>query len=145
LIHLACAEAGAAMESDEVKIGSLAKILVVEDNQDNREMVVKVLKFNGYQVVEAVDGEEAMKKARTEDPDLILLDIYLPKMDGYEVTRRLKGDTSLKNIPIIALTAHAMKGNMEEALAAGCDGYIPKPIDVRELPKQIQHFLKPHP
>jgi two-component system cell cycle response regulator DivK len=142
---LACAEAGVAMDSEEVKKGSVPKILVVEDNQDNREMVVKVLKFNGYQVVEAVDGEEAIKKARTEDPDLILLDIYLPKMDGYEVTRRLKGDISLKNIPIVALTAHAMKGNMEEALAAGCDGYIPKPIDVRGLAKQIQHFLKPHP
>ena len=133
------------MGSDEVKKGSLPNILVVEDNQDNREMVVKVLKFNGYEVVEAVDGEEAIEKARAEDPDLILLDIFLPKMDGYEVTRRLKGDTRLKNIPIIALTAHAMKGSMEEALAAGCDGYIPKPIDVRELPKQIQHFLKPHP
>ena len=133
------------MGSDGVKKGSLPNILVVEDNQDNREMVVKVLKFNGYQVVEAVDGEEAIEKARAEDPDLILLDIFLPKMDGYEVTRRLKGDTRLKNIPIIALTAHAMKGSMEEALAAGCDGYIPKPIDVRELPKQIQHFLKPHP
>jgi len=133
------------MDSEEVKKGSLAKILVVEDNQDNREMVVKVLKFNGYQVVEAVDGEEAIEKAKGEDPDLILLDIFLPKMDGYEATRRLKGDTSLRNIPIIALTAHAMKGSMEEALAVGCDGYISKPIDVRELPKQIQHFLKPRP
>ncbi|MBE9574188.1 MAG: response regulator [Proteobacteria bacterium] len=133
------------MDSEEVDKASSPKILVVEDNQDNREMVVKVLKFNGYQVVEAVDGEEAIEKARTEYPDLILLDIFLPKMDGYEATRRLKGDTSLRNIPIIALTAHAMKGSMEEALAAGCDGYIPKPIDVRELPKQIQHFLKPRP
>ena len=133
------------MDSEEVDKASSPKILVVEDNQDNREMVVKVLKFNGYQVVEAVDGEEAVEKAKAEHPDLILLDIFLPKMDGYEATRRLKGDTSLRNIPIIALTAHAMKGSMEEALAAGCDGYIPKPIDVRELPKQIQHFLKPRP
>ncbi len=133
------------MDNIGIKKGSLAKILVVEDNQDNREMVVKALKFNGYEAVEAVDGEEAIEKARTEHPDLILLDIFLPKIDGYEATRRLKGDTSLRNIPIIALTAHAMKGSMEEALAAGCDGYIPKPIDVRELPKQIQHFLKPRP
>jgi len=133
------------MDSEEVDKASSPKILVVEDNQDNREMVVKVLKFNGYQVVEAVDGEEAIEKAKTEDPDLILLDIFLPKMDGYEATRRLKGDTRLRNIPIIALTAHAMKGSMEEALAAGCDGYISKPIDVRELPKEIQHFLKPRP
>lgn len=133
------------MDNTGIKKGSSPKILVVEDNQDNREMVVKVLKFNGYQVVEAVDGEEAIEKAKAEHPDLILLDIFLPKMDGYEATRRLKGDTSLRNIPIIALTAHAMKGSMEEALAVGCDGYISKPIDVRELPKQIQHFLKPRP
>jgi len=128
-----------------IKKGSVAKILVVEDNQDNREMVVKVLKFNGYEVIEAVDGEEGIEKAKTEAPALILLDIYLPKMDGYEVAKRLKADKGLKDIPVIALTAHAMKGNREQALAAGCDGYIPKPIDIRELPKQIQHFLKPHP
>jgi len=123
--------------------GMVPKILVVEDNQDNREMVVKVLKFNGYEVIEAVDGEEAIRKAKTEAPALILLDIYLPKMDGYEVAKRLKGDTGLRSIPVIALTAHAMKGNREQALEAGCDGYISKPIDIRELPKQIGQFLKP--
>ncbi len=133
------------MNDREITEGSLKKVLVVEDNQDNREMVVKALKFNGYQVIEAVDGQEAIEKAKAENPDLILLDIYLPKMDGYEVTKRLKGDYEVRSIPIIALTAHAMKGNREEALAAGCDGYIPKPIDVRELPKQIEHFLKPNP
>jgi len=127
-----------------IKKGSVAKILVVEDNQDNREMVVKVLKFNGYEVVEAVDGEEGIEKAKTEAPALILLDIYLPKMDGYEVAKRLKGDTGLREIPVIALTAHAMKGNREQALAAGCDGYISKPIDIRELPKQIEQFLMPN-
>ena len=127
-----------------IKKGSVAKILVVEDNQDNREMVVKVLKFNGYEVIEAVDGEEGIEKAKTEAPALILLDIYLPKMDGYEVAKRLKGDTGLRDIPVIALTAHAMKGNREQALAAGCDGYISKPIDIRELPKQIEQFLKPN-
>ena len=127
-----------------MKKGSAAKILVVEDNQDNREMVVKVLKFNGYEVIEAVDGEEGIEKAKTEAPALILLDIYLPKMDGYEVAKRLKGDTGLKDIPVIALTAHAMKGNREQALAAGCDGYISKPIDIRELPKQIEQFLRPN-
>ena len=124
---------------------TLPKILVVEDDQDNREMVVKALNFHGYQVIEAVDGEEAIEKARAENPDLILLDIYLPKMDGYEVTRTLKGDQDLQYIPIIALTAHAMRGDREEALAIGCDGYITKPINVRELPKQIEHFLRPHP
>ena len=127
-----------------MKKGSAAKILVVEDNQDNREMVVKVLKFNGYQVIEAVNGEEGIEKAKTEAPALILLDIYLPKMDGYEVAKRLKADTGLKDIPVIALTAHAMKGNREQALAAGCDGYISKPIDIRELPKQIEQFLRPN-
>jgi two-component system cell cycle response regulator DivK len=133
------------MDSKGIGKDPLRKILVVEDNQDNREMVVKALKFHGYQVIEAIDGEEAIEKAKAENPDLILLDIYLPKMDGYEATKRLKRDGRLKDIPVIALTAHAMKGNREEALAAGCDGYIPKPIDVRELPKQIQHFLKPNP
>ena len=133
------------MVNNENERSRLAKILVVEDDQDNREMVVKALNFHGYQVIEAVDGEEVIEKARAENPDLILLDIYLPKMDGYEATRRLKGDRDLRHIPIIALTAHAMKGNREEALAAGCDGYIPKPIDVRELPKQIEYFLKANP
>jgi two-component system cell cycle response regulator DivK len=99
------------------------------------------LKHNGYRAIEAVDGEEAVERAKAENPDLILLDLYIPKMDGYEVTRTLKGDQGLQHIPIIALTAQAMKGNREEALAAGCDGYIPKPINVRELPEQIERFL----
>ncbi len=133
------------MNDREIREGSLKKILVVEDDQDNREMVIKVLKHNGYGAIEAVDGEEAVEKARAENPDLILLDLYIPKMDGYEVTRRLKGDQGLQHIPIIALTAHAMKGNREEALAAGCDGYIAKPINVRELPQQIDHFLRRSP
>jgi len=133
------------MNDREITEGSLKKVLVVEDDQDNREMIIKVLKHNGYQVIDAVDGQEAIEKAKAEKPDLILLDLYLPKMDGYEATRRIKGDRDLRNIPIIALTAHAMKGSREEALAVGCDGYIPKPIDVRELPKQIEHLLKPNP
>lgn len=133
------------MDNKGIQIGSSQKILVVEDNQDNRELVVKVLKINGYKVIEAVDGEEALEKTKTENPDLILMDLFIPKIDGYEVTRRLKSDIDLKSIPIIALTAHAMKGDMEVALAAGCDGYIPKPIDVRELPKQIEYFLKHNP
>jgi len=133
------------MDKKEFQKGSSQKILVVEDNQDNRELVVKVLKINGYDVIEAVDGQEAIEKTRAENPDLILMDLFIPKIDGYEVTRRLKRDRDLKSIPIIALTAHAMKGDMEVALAAGCDGYIPKPIDVRELPKQIEHFLKGNP
>jgi two-component system cell cycle response regulator DivK len=133
------------MDNKGFQKGSSQKILVVEDNQDNRELVVKVLKINGYHVIEAVDGQEAIEKTRAENPNLILMDLFIPKIDGYEVTRRLKRDKDLKSIPIIALTAHAMKGDMEVALAAGCDGYIPKPIDVRELPKQIEHFLKGNP
>ena len=117
------------------------KILVVEDNQDSRELVIKVLKSRGYLIMEAPDGEAALRKIEEERPDLILMDISLPKIDGYEVTRRLKKQESFKDIPIIALTAHAMKGDREKALEAGCDGYIPKPISVRELPDQIRTFF----
>jgi two-component system cell cycle response regulator DivK len=117
------------------------KILVVDDNQDNRELVIKVLKSKGYLLMEATDGEAALEQAIKQKPDLILMDISLPKIDGYEVTRRLKEQESFKAVPIIALTAHAMKGDREKALEAGCDGYIPKPISVRELPDQIQTFL----
>ena len=118
------------------------KILVVDDNQDNRELVVKVLRNRGYQVIEAVDGEEALQKAESERPALILMDISLPKIDGYEVTKRIKGRPELRDIPIIALTAHAMKGDREKALLSGCEGYLSKPINVRELPEQIKHYLK---
>ncbi len=127
---------------EETRKGSLRKILVVDDSSDNRELVVKVLKNKGYDIVEAVDGEDALRKAQDEKPSLILMDISLPKMDGYEVTRRLKGNEEYRDIPIIALTAHVMKGDKEKALEAGCAGYIPKPIDVRELPEQIRHYLK---
>ncbi len=118
------------------------KILVVDDNQDNRELVIKVLKNSGYETVEAADGEEALVKAGEEKPDLILMDISLPRMDGYEVTRRLKSTEEFRDIPVVALTAHAMRGDMEKALSAGCQGYIPKPISVRELPGQIEYHLK---
>lgn len=118
------------------------KILIVDDNQDNRELVVKILKNRGYKMIEAVDGEDAIRKAEEEKPALILMDISLPKIDGYEVTRRLKIMEDLKDIPVIALTAHAMKGDMEKALFSGCEGYITKPINVRELPEQIERFIK---
>jgi two-component system cell cycle response regulator DivK len=130
------------MDTMGIQKDSSRKILIVEDNKDNRELVVKVLKLKGYQVIEAVDGKEAIEKARAEKPDLILMDLFIPKIDGYEVTKQLKNDGDLQHIPIIALTAQAMKGDMEIALAAGCDGYMPKPIDVRELPRQIKRFLK---
>ena len=117
------------------------KILIVEDNKDSRELVIKVLKNRGYLLMEAIDGEDALTKATEQLPDLILMDISIPKIDGFEVTRRLKEKIHFKDIPIIALTAHAMKGDKEKALQAGCDGYISKPINVRQLPDQIRAFL----
>jgi two-component system cell cycle response regulator DivK len=129
-------------EMEEVKIGLPKKILIVDDNQDSRELAVKVLKNRGYQMIEASDGEEALEKALAEKPDLILMDISIPKINGYEVTRRLKSQADFKATPIIALTAHAMKGDKEKALEAGCDGYISKPINVHELPDQIKSYMK---
>lgn len=118
------------------------KVLVVEDNQDSRELVVKILTNRGYTVIEAVDGEDALMKAAEEMPALILMDISLPKLDGYEVTRRLKAMEDFRDVPVIALTAHAMKGDREKALAAGCRGYITKPISIRDLPEQVRRFME---
>ncbi|MGB9710787.1 MAG: response regulator [Thermodesulfovibrio sp.] len=117
-------------------------ILVVDDNEDSRELVKKILKKQGFEIIEAVDGEDALAKAIAYRPDLILMDISIPKIDGYEVTRRLKSRIDFKDTPIIAFTAHAMKGDQERALEAGCDGYISKPINVREFPEQIKIYLK---
>jgi len=117
-------------------------ILVVDDNEDSRDLVKKILKKHNYQVIEAVDGEEAIAKAITYRPALILMDISIPKIDGYEATRRLKERPDFKDTPIIAFTAHAMKGDQEKALEAGCNGYISKPINVREFPEQIKVYLK---
>ncbi len=118
------------------------KILIVEDNEDNRELVVKVLRNKGYIMVEAVDGEDAVEKAVAEKPDLILLDISLPKLDGYEVANRLKNMEEFQDIPIIAFTAHAMKGDREKVIVAGFEGYISKPVNIRELPDQIRFFIR---
>jgi two-component system cell cycle response regulator DivK len=127
---------------EDIKKGLPKKILVVDDNQDSRELVVKVLKNKGYEMVEAVDGEEAIEKVIAERPDLILLDISIPKLNGYEVTLKLKNMEEFKDIPVVALTAHAMKGDRMKALEAGCEGYITKPINVRELPAQVKSFIK---
>jgi len=118
------------------------KILVVDDNRDSRELVIKILRGKGLQLYEATDGEEALAKVAAEQPDLILMDISLPKIDGHEVTRRLKSRKEFASIPIIALTAHAMKGDREKALAAGCADYISKPINVREFYDRIKAFLQ---
>jgi two-component system, cell cycle response regulator DivK len=118
------------------------KILIVEDNEDNRELAVKVLRNKGFETVTAVDGEEAIEKAVSEKPDLILLDISLPKLDGYEVAKRLKNMEEYKEIPIVAFTAHAMKGDREKVIVAGFEGYISKPINIREFPDQVKLYIR---
>ena len=119
----------------------MAKILYVEDNVANRILVSQVLEGFGYTIIEAVDGISGIQAAQEGKPDLILMDINIPGMDGYETATRIKSFPELSNIPIIALTARTMAGDRERALTAGCDGYIAKPIDVDELPKQIAEFL----
>ena len=116
-------------------------ILVVEDNDDNRTLVVKVLARQGHVVREAVSAEQALEAAVADPPDLILLDLNLAGMSGFEAAGRLKADPRLCHIPVVALTAYAMVGDRERALAAGCDGYISKPVDVRRLPDQLKEFL----
>lgn len=103
------------------------RILVVEDDPDNRRIVAKVLTVEGYDVIEAIDGIEALAQARAERPDLILMDLALPNVDGWEATRQLKSDPETRSIPVVALTAVAMRGDEEQARAAGCDDYLPKP------------------
>lgn len=119
-----------------------AKVLVVEDNEDNRTLVVKVLTHAGYEVVEAASGEDALLLTEEELPDIVLMDLNLSGITGYEATRRLKENPRLKNIPVVALTAYAMAGDMESALASGCDGYISKPVDIRKLPEQVRTYIK---
>jgi CheY-like chemotaxis protein len=116
-------------------------VLVVEDNEDNRALVVKVLTRHGYEVVEAVSGEQALAQVRARPPDLILMDLNLAGMSGFEATRRLKEDPEFRHIPVVALTAYAMVGDRERALESGCDGYLSKPVDVRLLPRQVQEFI----
>ena len=117
------------------------KILVVEDNEDNLQVICDELDYAGYEVVSAGDGEEAIQKTLAERPDLILMDISIPIIDGWEVTRRLKADPKTGNIPIIALTAHAMAGDEQKAKAAGCDGYIAKPCTPDEVAAKVGNFF----
>ena len=118
------------------------RILIVEDNQMNLELVSDILEWGGYEVIQARGGEEALAAARRSRPDLILMDLQLPEMDGLEVTRRLKEDEALKDIIVVALTAHAMRGDEERAHAAGCSGYIAKPIDTRRFISVIAGYLE---
>ena len=117
-------------------------ILYVEDNPENRLLIRRILQAEGYTVLEASNAFQAIDLLKTENPDLILMDINLPEMDGYTLTARLKTMPKLSTVPIIALTANVMRGDRERTLEAGCDGYIQKPIDVDALPIHINRFLK---
>jgi two-component system cell cycle response regulator DivK len=116
-------------------------ILYVEDNADNRTLVRRVLQAEGFQIFEAEDAATALALVQQQVPDLVLMDINMPDMDGYTLTNRLKGIPHLHGVPVIALTANVMRGDRERSLEAGCDGYIQKPIDVDTLADQINHFL----
>jgi CheY-like chemotaxis protein len=117
-------------------------ILVIEDNSVNRELVTDVLEANRFRVTQAQTAEEGLRLARELSPDLILMDISLPGMDGLAATRALKADMATSHLPVIALTAHVMRGDEAIALEAGCDGYLSKPIDTRKLPATIAAFIK---
>jgi two-component system cell cycle response regulator DivK len=117
------------------------KILVVEDTEDNRQIMRDVLSNAGYDLVEAQTGEEGVEMAGAHRPDLILMDIQLPVLDGYEATRRIKGDPALRHIPIIAVTSYALSGDEAKTRAAGCDGYVAKPFSPRQLLLKVREFL----
>jgi CheY-like chemotaxis protein len=117
------------------------RILLVEDNPMNRRVSEFLLKANGYIVDEARDGNEALEQLKRITPDLILMDLQLPGLDGFATTQLIKQNDATKNIPVVALTAYAMGGDAERALEAGCDGYITKPIDPDEFPKTVASFL----
>ena len=119
----------------------MPKILYVEDNEDNVYMLTRRLRQHGYEVVVAGDGERAVAMAAAEAPDLILMDLGLPVLDGWEATRRLKGAPETKAIPVIALSAHAMDGDREKAVAAGCDDYDTKPVNLPRLLEKIRAAL----
>ncbi len=119
----------------------MVKLLLVEDNEMNRDMLSRRLERKGYQVLIAVDGEQGIAMAQSQSPDLILMDMSLPVIDGWEATRRLKAAPDTRGIPVIALTAHAMVGDREQALSAGCDDYDIKPIDLPRLLEKIEALL----
>lgn len=120
----------------------MVKILLAEDNEMNRDMLMRRLERRGYQVDIAMDGEAAIEKVRSHCPDLLLLDISLPILDGFEVARRIREDPQLCALPILGLSAHAMQGDRERALAAGCDDYDTKPVEMERLLDKIQSLLQ---
>jgi two-component system cell cycle response regulator DivK len=117
------------------------RILVVEDQEDNRQILRDLLGSAGYDIIEAEDGEAGVRAAAAEKPDLILMDIQLPVLDGYEATRRIKADPALRSIPIIVVTSYALSGDEVKARAAGCDAYVPKPYSPRQLLAKIREYL----
>ncbi len=119
----------------------MSKILLVEDNEMNIDILRRRLCSKGFEIIAAMNGLEALEKAKTESPDLILMDLSLPKLDGWEATRRLKKDNDTQNIPVIVLTAHVLKSDREKAMAAGCDDYDVKPIDFSRLLDKIKKQL----
>ena len=116
-------------------------ILVAEDDSKNMTLLRDVLQASGYRTIEASDGKQCVELAKASKPDLILMDIQMPEIDGLESTRILKADATTSNIPVIALTAYAMKGDKERILQAGCDVYLAKPVDIKELLKEVAKYL----
>ena len=125
----------------QVRDAQAPLVLVVEDYPDAREMYAEYLRFSGFRVAEARNGEEALTRARQDVPDIVLMDLALPLMDGWEATRRLKADDATRDIPVIALTAHAMAGDREKAMEAGCDDYDTKPVEMERLLGKIAALL----
>jgi two-component system cell cycle response regulator DivK len=117
------------------------RILVVEDQEDNRQILRDLLTTGGYDIIEAENGQDAITAAEANHPDLILMDIQLPLLDGYEATRRIKADPSLQPIPVIAVTSYALSGDEEKARAAGCNDFVPKPFSPRRLLAKIREYL----
>lgn len=117
------------------------RILLVEDNEQNRDMLSRRLARKGYEVITAVDGQQGVTLAQESKPDLILMDMSLPILDGWQATKKIKSDSETKGIPVIALTAHAMVGDREKALEVGCDDYETKPIDFPHLLQKIEKFI----
>jgi CheY-like chemotaxis protein len=120
----------------------MPKVLLVEDNEMNRDMLSRRLTRRGFEVVFAADGQQGVDLARSEKPDIILMDMSLPVMDGWEATRRIKADDTMRRIPVIGLTAHAMSGDREKAIEAGCDDYDSKPVEIDRLLSKINRLLK---
>jgi two-component system, cell cycle response regulator DivK len=124
-----------------VKGEAMTKVLLVEDNEMNRDMLSRRLTRRGFQVVCAVDGQQGVDLARSENPDIILMDMSLPVLDGWEATRRIKSDDNTRNVLLIGLSSHAMSGDREKAIEAGCDDYDTKPVDLDRLLEKIEHLL----